>query len=57
MSNVIDLRVTRRAISEVCGSCEYPDFCIVNDFSEGEIVVCDNCGAVAGKLVTEEHST
>lgn len=56
MSNVIDLPVTRRAISEVCGICEYPDFCIVADLSEGEIVVCDNCGAVVGKLVTEAQS-
>jgi len=57
MSNVIGIPIVRHAMSEVCGRCEYADFSIVDDRTEGLIVVCDTCGAVAGNLVCDKDDT
>lgn len=56
MNNIVDLKITRTAIAEVCGACEYPDFSIVDDKTEGLIVICDNCGAIMGSLLVNDEN-
>jgi len=53
MTNIINLKVKRTAQACGCGSCGHQDFSIVDDFTEGFIVVCDNCGSVNGQLLVD----
>jgi hypothetical protein len=49
MGEVIDLPRIEEACC--CNLCDGQDFSIVDDRTEGMIVVCDSCSAVIGKLV------
>lgn len=49
ITNVIPLPITAQACG--CSACDGKDFSIVDDRTEGFIVVCDTCAAVIGQLV------
>ncbi len=56
MTDIVNLKLTRKEIACGCGKCDCPHFSIVDDFGEGHIVICDNCGSVNGKLINEDKN-
>ncbi len=52
MGEIISLPRTAEACG--CNRCNEKDFSIVDDITEGLIVICDSCSAVIGKLVVPE---